>query len=657
MKKFISVGLIAIAATIFFTWPLLLRVNSYYQEIGDWALNSWILWYSQESILSGRIVNLFSYYNAPMFYPSALSLAFSEHLLVPSLLFLPFYQLTHNLVFSTNIFVLLTFVFTFLSSFYFLYYLLKQKLPAIVGAIFYTFNPYISEHLLAGHLQLLSRYFLPLLFLTGIKYFMKPNLRNALIFVIIFILNSLSSIYFQNFSIIGLAVVFAIIATYQYQKIGFLYIKTFLRSFLIIIPFLLLLLCFEFPYMQYSYLESVKRGVVENMKHSGRLLDWIFTLPENQLYGEFVRKFAEFRGANLNSIYFFPERVLFPTITGIVLAILGLYGVFKKRVFKPRVISISLIVLLIVSGLLTLGPSIYIYHGFSLPNPLFDFVYYTSPLLQATRVPARFTFILYLPFSFFIAAGFQYIENWTKRFSHPKLLVAITFTVLCAWFIESQVSWPWNLKSNIIESLRFYQSSSKSPFGIITNKKTVHYPLHLDALLYDAKYLTWATFTGEILFNGYSGFTPREWLLLAKQLDIVHDQNSYTRLRAIGIDFLIIHKDEYKRQGLELPNPLTIQSLVSFEDSNLLILDLSKFPSPVICSYDPNTKISSSDQENLVFKNDENCYFTAKYENKYIKHASTYLRLPILLEPKEEVAVSVISEKSFSDLMARLYQR
>lgn len=640
----------ALIAVSIFTWPLALKISSYYQESSDWALNSWILWYSQQSILSGKIFDLGAYFNAPQFYPSSFALAFSEHLLIPSLLFMPIYQFTHNLIISINIFIFLTFILSFLAAFYFIDHFLKDKLSAFIGALFYTFNPYIAEHLFAGHLQLLSRFFLPLLFLFGIEYFIKPNKKYALLFITLFTLNSLSGIYFQNFSLVGLGVIFFVIVAFKHNKDMYPYIKELTKFSLIFIPFLLVIFYFEYFYLQFSYLESAKRGIIDNLKLSARLFDWLFTLPQSRLYGSFVESWSHFRGADSGGgFYFYPERVVFPTITAIILFLFSLLGILKKSIVVERMIFVSLLFLLVVSGLLSLGPSVYIYHGFTLSNHLYNFLYQLGPLLQGTRVPARFVFIFYIPFSFLIALGFLQIRRVIKTLPYPKLLTFIILSItLFAWYAENSVNLQWSEQSKTIKSIRYYQSNNESVIKLIAGKKTIHYPLYIEDPRYNAKYLTWSIYTGETLFNGYSGFAPREWVQLAKQVVSLQNENTYKILKAIDVDFIVIHKDEYNLNDPTFLRTSFIENMISFEDNNLLILNLDKLPSLPICSYDPVTKIFVDKSQNIIFKNTENCYFVAKYQNKYIKftpglklpNSQVNLRLPIVVQPNEEVNLS-----------------
>jgi hypothetical protein len=95
MKKefsmLLSVIIFGLLFTIIFTWPLILKLGSYYGDFSDLPLNGWILWYNQFAIKKRLIFNQNRYFNANMFYPLPYSLAISEFLLIPSFFFSFFY--------------------------------------------------------------------------------------------------------------------------------------------------------------------------------------------------------------------------------------------------------------------------------------------------------------------------------------------------------------------------------------------------------------------------------------------------------------------------------------------------------------------------------------------------------------------------------------
>jgi hypothetical protein len=78
---------------------------------GDPSLNLWILGWDLQTLsrhpgwlLNGRV------FNAPIFFPALRTLAYSDHLLLQSLIVWPIYAVTHNLVVCYNLLLMASLV-------------------------------------------------------------------------------------------------------------------------------------------------------------------------------------------------------------------------------------------------------------------------------------------------------------------------------------------------------------------------------------------------------------------------------------------------------------------------------------------------------------------------------------------------------------------
>ena len=95
------------------TWPLVAGIASDVPgDLGDSLLNMWILGWGAEYVprlLTGQ-ASLNEYWNANIFHPEPLALAFSEHLFGEALQILPVYWLTGNLILCYNLLFLSSFV-------------------------------------------------------------------------------------------------------------------------------------------------------------------------------------------------------------------------------------------------------------------------------------------------------------------------------------------------------------------------------------------------------------------------------------------------------------------------------------------------------------------------------------------------------------------
>ena len=120
-------ALVATAAyvllTIVLTWPLARALTrDLPADFGDPLLNTWILAWDAEHLLralTGHLGALGEYWNANIYYPHPLALAYSEHMTAQAAMILPVYAVTRNPILSYNVVFLSTFVLSAIGMFLF----------------------------------------------------------------------------------------------------------------------------------------------------------------------------------------------------------------------------------------------------------------------------------------------------------------------------------------------------------------------------------------------------------------------------------------------------------------------------------------------------------------------------------------------------------
>src|SRR5258705_6747632 len=149
--------------TLVMTWPLargLTRDVAW--DLGDSVLNMWILSWDCEqfrAILTGHFSHLRTFFDANIFHPAPLTLAYSEHLVPHALQIFPIYALTKNPILCYNLLFLSTFVLSGLGMFLFAREVTGSTAAAFVGGLVFAFAPYRLPQ--ASHLQVLSSQWMP----------------------------------------------------------------------------------------------------------------------------------------------------------------------------------------------------------------------------------------------------------------------------------------------------------------------------------------------------------------------------------------------------------------------------------------------------------------------------------------------------------------
>src|SRR5258705_8925902 len=159
--------------TLVMTWPLargLTRDVAW--DLGDSVLNMWILSWDCEqfrAILTGHFSHLRTFFDANIFHPAPLTLAYSEHLVPQALQIFPIYALTENPILCYNLLFLSTFVLSGLGMYLFLREVTGNAIAAFVGGLLFAFAPYRIPP--SSHLQVLSSQWMPFALYGFRRYF------------------------------------------------------------------------------------------------------------------------------------------------------------------------------------------------------------------------------------------------------------------------------------------------------------------------------------------------------------------------------------------------------------------------------------------------------------------------------------------------------
>src|SRR5215813_4486525 len=121
------------------TWPLARGLTrNVAWDLGDSVLNMWILSWDAEqfrAILGGDARRLLTFFDANIFHPAPLSLAYSEHLVPQALQIFPGYILTKNPILCYNLLFLSTFALSGLGMYLLVRELTGTTLAAFVGGV------------------------------------------------------------------------------------------------------------------------------------------------------------------------------------------------------------------------------------------------------------------------------------------------------------------------------------------------------------------------------------------------------------------------------------------------------------------------------------------------------------------------------------------
>ena len=302
---------------VIFTWPLAAGLGRDIPwDLGDSLLNAWILAWNADHFLrflTGDITALSGFWSANIFHPEPFTLAYSEHLIGQAIQILPVYALTGNIILSYNLLFLSTFVLSGLGTYLFVREVTGSARAGLVAGLIYAFAPYRVPQF--AHVQVLSSQWMPFALYGFRRFFETRHIGPLAGAGAALVAQNLSNGYFMLFfSPIAAVYVMFEIATrrlWRDTRVWSALAATAAAVVLLTLPFFL-------PYLELRRLGFPARPLAEIVTYSADVFSYLTAPPESRLWGRMMRAFPK------------PEGDLFPTMTPLALAVIGLVASLRS---------------------------------------------------------------------------------------------------------------------------------------------------------------------------------------------------------------------------------------------------------------------------------------------------------------------------------------
>jgi hypothetical protein len=293
--------LVYAALTIALTWPLALGIARHLPgDFGDPLFTSWVLAWDATHLGRG-------WWNANIFAPHPLALAYSEHFLPQALLAAPIYLTTRNPIAAYNAVFLSTFALSGLGMFLFARELTRSTSAAFVAGLAYAFTPYRIASI--PHLQVLSSAWMPFVLYGLRRHFATGGAAPLAGAAAAWVLQNLSCGYYLLFfsPIVALYIAWELTVRSAWRDRRAL--ARIAAACLVVaaatLPFLL-------PYLELRRLGFSPRSLAETRKFSADVYAYLTADPNLWLTGSIWRAWPRAEG------------LLFPGATIAALAAVGL---------------------------------------------------------------------------------------------------------------------------------------------------------------------------------------------------------------------------------------------------------------------------------------------------------------------------------------------
>lgn len=183
------------------TWPLVTVMDHRIAgDMGDPLFNCWVLlWTSGQfmRVLRGDLSALPHYWNANIFHPAPLTLAYSEHLTPQMLQSLPILAASNNVVLAYNVVLLATFALSGLGMYLLVRELTGRPLAAFLAGLACAFAPYRLDQY--SHLEVLSSQWMPFALFGFRRFFVTGRLRALIGGASALVVQALSCAYYMAY--------------------------------------------------------------------------------------------------------------------------------------------------------------------------------------------------------------------------------------------------------------------------------------------------------------------------------------------------------------------------------------------------------------------------------------------------------------------------
>lgn len=499
-----TLGLFGVLAVVH-SWPLasdlahLSRLDN-----DDAALNTWIVAWTAH-ILPLAPWRLFE---APIFYPESHTLAYADHLFVPSVMGAPLLWAGASPVLVHNVLIILGLG---LSGFAMCLVMTRWTGSRGAGAIaglLYGFNAHVLMRF--PHLQAQHAEFFPVMLYALDRVLVRNAPRDRWLLAGSFTLQALCSNYFLVFSTFALITAAAVRANEWLPRdrrpvLASLALAGVVAT-LSVAPFL-------WPYYQVRTGQGLVRSLDEVARYSARWQDYLATGARVH-YEWWSRPFVNGSAA------------LFPGVLGLSLAAVAVGTGHAWRDRRARAAT----AFGVVGVCFSFGPAL----------PGYAFLHTHLPLLTSMRAAARWGWLGLAAVSILAGFGAAVIGRWGQHARWRRPVMALLAVLVTGEALRAPVGFTYFTGIPAI-----YDRLAVEP-GVVLAEFPFHSgprasgngPYVLNNVRYFAP-----------LLNGYSGFEPQTYAARARRLQTFPATDAITALQALGVTHVTVHVAAFEQRA------------------------------------------------------------------------------------------------------------
>lgn len=500
-------GLSLLFATRFFS---LLHPTAHAITDGDPALNAWVLQWMSHVLVHDP----WHWSAGNAFYPYPHAIVLADPLVPLAIMNVPVRWFTSNPWVGYNLLIVAAYYLSCGSGAALAAAVTGSRAAAVWGGIFWGFLFYRVHHI--GHLQILSFQWMPAAVACLLRFWQRPSVRTALLFVLAFVAQALISWYLAVMTTVTVASVALLRPRAETLR------RPLLKYYVLIAAAIVLAIApFAIPYRA-GFDDSTlgdRKTLIDTFGDAVHLSDYL-TPPLATLAGSLIP-------GNTHDIW--RENTLYIGFVPLALAAAGLLTGRRRWALTGGA-------LVVVGYVLALG---YVSPSLGIRLPL-HYAAHWLPFLAGLRATQRFSLVIYLGILVLSSLGLARLVGGLQ----PRARVAATACACALFLVEVfPLFLPFSAAHPYTPSMpdRFiaqYQKTRAAPLVVL------HLPIHYFQDAYptdEATYMLDSTWHWARILNGFSGGVPFGFLERMQTLRTLPEPAAVALLRELGVDVIAVH--------------------------------------------------------------------------------------------------------------------
>lgn len=542
-RELLLVFAAGLALALLMTWPLATDPAGLGRTHPNDADGQFAIW-NVAWVARTLVADPLRLFDANIYYPHKLTLAYSEANILTGAIGLPVYWATHNPWLTLNAVMLFGFASAYAAAYFLMRHLTGSRPASASAAVLYAFCPYVFSHL--SHIQLLMTGGVPLALLLLHRAADAPSLRRGLSLGVALAAQALTCAYYGIFA--GLAVGYAALVLawtrtlWTVRRYWMAIAAGAATSIAIVLPFFL-------PFLEVQEESGFARSLDDTARWSARPHGYLVSSSfAHRWLLDLVRRFGPW------------DEVLFPGILAVCLGAAGI--VFAtRRGGRDRETALLYGSLGLLAFWASFGPQAGLYR-----------VLYYLPAFSFLRAPSRLGLVVVLVLAIF--AAFALREIFAKLPSRRRAIGAGA-AIAVAIADLAVVPLIWYRAPQLPAGYAVLAASPRGPLAEFPfYGERIAFPLH-------AQYMLFSTSHWMPMVNGYSDVIPNDFREAAAVLDGFPSDDAFRVLARRRVRYIAVHWDMFAGRHGEIRarlDPYLKNLRALWEDERMTLFEVIRYP-------------------------------------------------------------------------------